>query len=401
MIKHPKIFISYCHIDEAYETKMLDFANKLRRDGIDANIDLFEESPKEGWPRWMENQIRLSDYVLVVCSEAYASRFYDIHGKGVTWEVQIIYQLLYGNQCENEKFIPVFWNKDDEKYILTPLKPYTYYNIGTDNGYKDLWRRLLGIKKHEKAELGEIDSSKYDEPKNESLPEKKQKVMFFTTPINLELWNAAGWKGMVYLLPNPAYPELQVPILGFMYRNYDAAVRIFKNFQDTYKTISADDYMELSYIIPPFPSDCFVNKDADYNYGKGYFVYLGPNFEEVAKRAISIDDGKYSMLITSLSRYKWVDELKGSTFRDTFRMLVNNNPEYKIIPVGMKDERKGYSEENLIIGYDYAITLHGVKFKRGIDIDENDPCKIVLKPAQSIEEGLEEAKKGIKNAFLE
>ena len=361
---------------------MLEFANKLRRDGIDANIDLFEESPKEGWPRWMENQIRLSDYVLVVCNELYEKRFYDVCGKGVTWEIQIIYQLLYDNKCKNEKFIPVFWNKDDAEHILAPLKPYTYYNIGTDGGYKDLWRRLLGIKKHEKAELGDINLSKYDEPKLDSLPEKKQKVMFFTTPINLELWNAAGWKGMVYLLPDPAFAYNQIPMLGFLYRNYEAAAKIFRDFQQTYKDIPADDYMKLVYVIPPLPADCFVNKEPDYNYGKGYFVYLGPNFEEATKRAISIDGGKHSMLITALSRYTWVDELKGSTNRETFEMFIHNNPEFQIIPVGMKDERKGYSEENLILGYEYALTLHGVKFKKGIDMDENDPCKIVLKPTQ-------------------
>lgn len=53
----PKVFISYSHIDDNFERKMLSFADRLRVDGIDANIDLYEPAPKEGWPRWMENQI--------------------------------------------------------------------------------------------------------------------------------------------------------------------------------------------------------------------------------------------------------------------------------------------------------------------------------------------------------
>ncbi|MEA5067887.1 MAG: toll/interleukin-1 receptor domain-containing protein [Christensenellaceae bacterium] len=63
MIEHPKVFISYSHQNSDYETKILDFSNRLREDGIDANIDLYEEAPSEGWPRWMENQIKQSDYV--------------------------------------------------------------------------------------------------------------------------------------------------------------------------------------------------------------------------------------------------------------------------------------------------------------------------------------------------
>lgn len=45
--EHPKVFISYSHEDSSYEKKMYNFANRLRKDGIDANIDLFEDTPKE------------------------------------------------------------------------------------------------------------------------------------------------------------------------------------------------------------------------------------------------------------------------------------------------------------------------------------------------------------------
>lgn len=58
MAENPKVFISYSHQDAAYEKKVFEFANRLRTEGIDASIDLYEEAPKEGWPRWMENQIR-------------------------------------------------------------------------------------------------------------------------------------------------------------------------------------------------------------------------------------------------------------------------------------------------------------------------------------------------------
>ena len=109
MADNPKVFISYSHQSAEFEEKILNFSNKLRSEGIDANIDLYEEAPQEGWPRWMENQIRESDYVLVVCDKSYYDKFYsDNKGKGVIWEVNIVYQFLYDSYTETRKFIPVF-----------------------------------------------------------------------------------------------------------------------------------------------------------------------------------------------------------------------------------------------------------------------------------------------------
>ena len=48
----PKVFISYSHDSEAHEDRVLDLANRLREDGIDAEIDQYETSPPEGWPAW-------------------------------------------------------------------------------------------------------------------------------------------------------------------------------------------------------------------------------------------------------------------------------------------------------------------------------------------------------------
>lgn len=45
MSEHPKVFISYSHQNVEYENKILEFANRLRSEGIDANIDLYEEAP--------------------------------------------------------------------------------------------------------------------------------------------------------------------------------------------------------------------------------------------------------------------------------------------------------------------------------------------------------------------
>ena len=70
----PKVFISYSHDSPEHEQRVLELANRLRRDGIDCTIDQYVVVPLEGWPRWMDKQIRDSDFVVMVCTETYYQR---------------------------------------------------------------------------------------------------------------------------------------------------------------------------------------------------------------------------------------------------------------------------------------------------------------------------------------
>lgn len=368
--RHPKVFVSYSHIDSKYEQQMLDFADRLRRDGIDANIDLYEDAPSEGWPRWMENQIACSDYVLVVASESYWKKCYEAQAKGISWEVNIVYQTIYNANCKTSKFIPVFWNKGDDKYIPTPIRAYTHYNIGTENGYQDLWKRLLGISKHQKPELGDVDIHKYD-----PLPKKPRRMMFFTTPIDVEKWDAAQWRGMLYMFP---YDSRIPPALGFLFKDYDAGKKIFERWRRDYQTEFADDFIKITYIVPPFPKGSYVYSEPKMNFGKGYFIHVGTNEDKAIERASACKFGNEEFLVATISRYLWVDEMNGNTKRELFFKRVKECGGFSIVPLGVVDESKGVTEENLVIGTECSVDLKEVTFKRGIDLSENDQCKVVL-----------------------
>jgi SEFIR domain-containing protein len=70
----PKIFISYTHDSPAHEAKVLALANRLRGDGIDADLDQYQSFPPTGWIQWMKHQVRDAQFVLVVCTETYRRR---------------------------------------------------------------------------------------------------------------------------------------------------------------------------------------------------------------------------------------------------------------------------------------------------------------------------------------
>lgn len=161
-----KVFVSYAHIDKEYEQKVLEFTNYLRTKGIDANVDLYEEAPSEGWPRWMENQIGESDYVLVICSKVYCEKLSSKNatGKGVKWEGAILYNELYSMGATNKKYIPVYFDKTDSEYIPTPLQQFSHYCLDDDSAADDdsdkerLIKRILGLSIIERPPIGKEPS---------------------------------------------------------------------------------------------------------------------------------------------------------------------------------------------------------------------------------------------------
>ena len=174
----PKVFISYSHNDDRpdYKDRILELANRLRSDGIDCNIDQYEESPAEGWSRWMLNQIDWANFVLIACTQEYERRFRGNEakgkGKGGTWEGGVIIDEIYHSQGNNSKFIPIALNSEDSHYIPSPLRSATDYKVDTDDGYDLLCRRLTNQPKINKPSLGKL----------QTLPPRDRKQNFMSIP---------------------------------------------------------------------------------------------------------------------------------------------------------------------------------------------------------------------------
>jgi hypothetical protein len=45
------VFINYGHDSPEHMDRVLELANRLRSEGIDAEVDRYEDEPPEGWPR--------------------------------------------------------------------------------------------------------------------------------------------------------------------------------------------------------------------------------------------------------------------------------------------------------------------------------------------------------------
>ncbi|WP_315321603.1 SEFIR domain-containing protein [Stomatobaculum longum] len=368
MADNPKVFISYAHKSQEYEDDVLTLANRLRADGIDAMIDQYEETPIEGWPRWMEKQIATADFVVILCDETYYNKLYsDKKGKGVVWEASIVYQMLYDSNVTTTKFVAAFFKSDESQYIPLPLKAFTYYDLSDSTQYDKLYWRFRGVTNKKKPPLGEL----------KPLPEKKRKTMLFSTPIDIEKWDKAKWRGIVYLWCGDA------PGLGLFYENYAAGKMIFYEWKNNYDGLEfADDFLKVDYIIPPFPENCWIYREPQRNYGKGYFVHIGSNIDACINRVETNGMKLDEVLFTTLARYQWMDEAVGSQNRDQFISSFHKEKKYYLLPVGLNDPSGKAVIENMQFDFDCAIPMKSLRIIEGKRLDTNDVCSVVLKKAE-------------------
>jgi len=174
-----KVFISYSHDSPDHADKVLALSDRLIGDGVDCILDQYEESPPEGWPRWMDTNIKKPDFVLMICTETYYKRVMGEEepgkGRGVRWEGNLIYQHFYDSDTMNRKFIPVLFESGKPEYIPVPLRGSTHYWVDREEQYQDLYRRLTGQLKTPKPKLGKI----------KKLPPRQRRQDFFAPQVTL------------------------------------------------------------------------------------------------------------------------------------------------------------------------------------------------------------------------
>ncbi|MDJ0596291.1 MAG: TIR domain-containing protein [Pleurocapsa sp. MO_226.B13] len=213
----PKVFISYSWDSPKHKDDVLNLADRLRNDGIDCNIDQYEVSPPEGWPRWMSNQVDESDFVLVICTEQYQRRFQGKEepgkGKGVTWEGAIINQVIYDyDKRKKTKFIPIIFSSQQANYIPREISGFTNYLLDTENlnldsneAYEALYRHLTNQPLHKKSKLGKWRSmpprqrqqDDYRKDREYELEEIQQKKLTELYDRARRLRRARQWKKVI------------------------------------------------------------------------------------------------------------------------------------------------------------------------------------------------------------
>ncbi len=144
-IKLPKVFISYAWEDDV-KAWVLDFATRLRKDGVDVVLDLWEMSLGDQITVFMEKSVRNSDFVILVCSPKYKRKSDDRAG-GVGYEGHIITSEIFSNS-NHRKFIPVLrkdtWIEASPSWAQGKIYVDLSGNPYSEDNYQDLLKTLYG-----------------------------------------------------------------------------------------------------------------------------------------------------------------------------------------------------------------------------------------------------------------
>jgi len=319
MEHNPKVFISYTHDSKEHIDLILKIANKLRSEGIDIVLDQYEQSPAQGWPKWMDQNINSAEFVLMICTENYYKRVMDEEkegiGLGVKWEGRLIYQHIYNSDSKSNKFIPVLIKKEDSKFIPIPVQGATHYNLTEDEDYNKLYWHLRGVNLNEKPKLGEL----------RPLPEKPKRSIFLGGFIDVDLWNNAQWYGTAFGFDGPMK---EPPIMCLIFKEKEPAQEIMKKW--LLRLGDTDKYNELriSIIEGDIPGE-----------EQGYSVHISSNIENIIKRAD--DEGIWMPkdIFFMISRLHRMNPEKNSPNLPIFKELYERFGSY-ILRFGIMEDGK-------------------------------------------------------------
>jgi hypothetical protein len=144
----PKAFISYSYDSPEHKSWIMEFASRLRGDGVETILDRWELEPGDQLPDFMERAVRANDFVLIVCTPGYKVRS-DGRLGGVGFEEDIMTAEVL-NERNRRKFKPILRSGDWQAAAPTWLKGSLYVDLRgsqySEEQYAELLTSLLGTR---------------------------------------------------------------------------------------------------------------------------------------------------------------------------------------------------------------------------------------------------------------
>ena len=140
-VSRPRVFVSYSWDDEGHKRWVGELATDLHNDGVETRLDQWHTEPGDLLPAFMANEIKDSDFVLVVCTPNYRRRSEERRG-GVAYEDSIMTAEVVAND-NHRKYIPVLARGSWEEAAPSWLKGRFYVDLSTETSYRSHYKNLL------------------------------------------------------------------------------------------------------------------------------------------------------------------------------------------------------------------------------------------------------------------
>jgi hypothetical protein len=162
-----KIAVSYARTPERHKVWVMEFASRLKTDGVEVVIDDWKLKPGDDVNVFMEKFVNdeTIDHVLIICNKDYTEKA-DRRGEkpsGVGTESTVISAKLY-REAQQNKFIPVIAENNENGTPLVPtyLDGRYYVNLSNDDVFEEEYEKLMklihGKELHPEPPLGRLPS---------------------------------------------------------------------------------------------------------------------------------------------------------------------------------------------------------------------------------------------------
>lgn len=161
-IENPKVFLSYAWTDDDFRNRIIELATRLRGDGINALLDVWDLPDGGDKYAYMEKAVTDADIkkVLIICNKTYKEKA-DKRNGGVGQETTIIAPALFDDKSVEPKFLPILFEpcEDSSEIVPASLASKIYIDLSDqlnfENSYERLIRTIYGKPEFVKPVLGQ------------------------------------------------------------------------------------------------------------------------------------------------------------------------------------------------------------------------------------------------------
>ncbi len=172
-----KVFISYSHDSEAHKQWVLDLAEYLSENNIEVVFDQWNLALGDDIALFMEEGIRNSDRVLVICTDNYIKKA-NIGEKGVGYEKTICTAEIFRNPQDRSKFIPIVRDVKGTKKLPTFFGAAYYLDLSEGSDCPEERRKLVEA-------IGRVQSRQPDLHNSNIIPQ--QSVSYNDSSVPLQV----------------------------------------------------------------------------------------------------------------------------------------------------------------------------------------------------------------------
>jgi hypothetical protein len=140
-----RLFISYAWESEEYRVWVQRLAARFRADGVEARLDYWHLMANDNILEFMSREIRLADWVLVLCSPAYQSKVRAAEEgqslSGVGWEKRLLTGRMLGGS-KNKTLAALTlgsWAESSPEFLAGQV----YYDLSNNGSFGRTYRELL------------------------------------------------------------------------------------------------------------------------------------------------------------------------------------------------------------------------------------------------------------------